>query len=330
MKANRRGWRRAALTLLALICALALGSARAQGDKEARRKLAAEVPIADVHLHLYPGLTPEELQARMDRNNVRWGGAVGPIRPDIEVKPFVDRLGARYIPAGAQPELQKIYFSGGTAEMEDADSASFKMLRAKVEQDFAAKAIRGVGELILNNRNSHPMPQFRRKARIDAPTFAALFELAARHGGFVQIHMEDDGDSVAQLEGLVAKHPAVPVILSHCMARASVSSAKTLLAKHPNLYCETSARSGVTLRHPSTKPHRIFDAGWADPDWLALMEAMPDRFMVGSDATGEHASYDALIDAIRTGLLPGLSEATLKKVAYENAERLLRLEQARR
>ena len=50
---------------------------------------------------------------------------------------------------------------------------------------------------------------------IDAPTFKALFELADKHGGFVQIHMEDDGDSIDGLERLLKQHPGVPVVLSH-------------------------------------------------------------------------------------------------------------------
>lgn len=304
---------------------LAFANIAAAQDKEALRKLAMEVPIADVHLHLFPGLSPDELQARMDRNHVRWGGAVGPILPNIDPEPFVNRLGKRYIPAGAQPELASIFMAAGTAPMVDAESAWFKTFLPKMRQDLEQKKIQGLGELILNARN-HLVPTFRRKVPIDAPTFAALFQLAEQHGAFIQLHMEDDGDSVSQLQGLLAKHPKVPVILSHCMVRASASSARAILEKFPNTYCETSARSNVLLSHPQAQPILIHTEGSPNSGWLSLIEAMPDRFMVGSDATAPHMSYDAMINAVRSGLLAHLSESTMRKVAYENAQRVLRLE----
>ena len=299
--------------------------AHAQDDRDARRKLALEVPIADMHMHLHMMMTPDDLQARMDRNNVRWGGGVGPVMPGVSTDKFIQLLGKRYVPAGAQPELMAIYTRGGTAEMVDPQSASFQSLQTSVQQAFEEKKIQGIGELILNNRYSHPSPPFRRKVQIDAPTFKALFELADKHGGFVQIHMEDDGDSIDGLENLLKQHTRVPVVLSHCMARASARSARALLRRNANLYCELSARSSALLVAPFLHQYRIHDAERADSSWVSLMEEMPDRFMLGSDDTGFGASYDSIISTMRTGLLPHLSEATMKKVAYENAQRVFRL-----
>jgi predicted TIM-barrel fold metal-dependent hydrolase len=310
---------------LALTCHTAV---HAQ-DTAAQRQLALEVPIADMHMHTYPGLTAEELRDQMDRNRVHWGGAVGattygPYGPNVQE--FIQTLGPRYIPAGAQPDFTVLYTTGGTAAMENAESPAFQSLLVRLEQEFANKSIRGIGELILNNRYSHPLPTFRRKAQVDAPTIEALFDLAAKHGGFVQLHMEDDTDSVASLERLLRKHPALPVILSHCMARATAASAQALLARHPQLYCELSARSSVTLKSPQLQPYQIHDASTANAAWIVLIEAMPDRFMLGSDATGRSHSYDELISVLRTGLLPALREPTLRKVAYANAQRLLQLQ----
>ena len=310
--------------VLALLAALA-ATAHAQDDRDARRKLAMEVPIADMHMHLHMMMTPDDLLARMDRNNVRWGGGVGPIMPGVSADRFIQLLGKRYVPAGAQPELMAIYTRGGTAEMVDPQSASFQSLQAGIQQAFEEKKIQGIGELILNNRYSHPSPPFRRKVPIDAPTFKALFELADKHGGFVQIHMEDDGDSIDGLENLLKQHARVPVVLSHCMARASARSARALLRKNANLYCELSARSSALLVAPVLHQYRIHDAERADSSWVTLMEEMPDRFMLGSDDTGFGVSYDTIISTMRTGLLPHLSEATLKKVAYENAQRVFKL-----
>ena len=51
---------------------------------------------------------------------------------------------------------------------------------------------------------------------------------------------------------------------------------------------------------------------------------MPDRFMVGTDTKTEH-HYDQGIENIRNGLLANLSAETAKKVAYQNAQKLLKL-----
>ena len=311
------------IALLAPACIVfpALG----QDTQAAQKQLAQDVPIADVHMHLFPALTPQEALARMDRNNVRWAGGVGALRKDTDLGAYSALLGKRYFPAGGQPEMGVMWFSGGASELVNAEGNAFKGLLAKADQDFQDGKIQGIGELILNNRASHPQPNFRRKVQIDAPTFVAMFQLAEKHGGFVQIHTEDDSDSLQGLENLAREFPNVPIILSHCLARATASTAKALLEKHPNMYCETSARSSVILSAPSVEQHQIHDQYRARSQWVELMESMPDRFMVGSDDTGHH-SYDAIIGTIRTGLLPHLSEATMKKVAYENAVRVFKLD----
>ncbi len=311
--------------LLGLTAGLFQLTSHAQPAADAMAQLALDVPIADVHMHLYPELTPEELLALMDRNKVRWGGAVDAFRPGIDREPFLKLLGERYVPGGGQSDYAAMYYRGGTSEMEDEQSPAFKKLLEKLDAEFEAKKIRGIGELILNNRNSHPDPRFRRRVDINAPPFRALYALAAKHGGFVQIHMEDDSSSIKGLESLIKIDPTVPVILSHCLNNASAATARELLEKYPNLYCETSARSSVLLWHPNFASFQIHNSNWTNPSWLALIEAMPDRFMVGSDVTSKAVSYDAVIATVRTGLLAKLSESTLKKVAYQNAQRVLKL-----
>ncbi len=123
---------------LLVLWAVFAAMAHAQDDREARRKLALEVPIADMHMHLHMMMTPDDLLARMDRNNVRWGGGVGPVMPGVSTDRFIQLLGKRYVPAGAQPELMAIYTRGGTAEMVDAQSASFQSLQTSVQLNAVA------------------------------------------------------------------------------------------------------------------------------------------------------------------------------------------------
>jgi hypothetical protein len=301
-------------------------AATAQMGTEESKALASQVPIADVHMHLYLGLTPAELKSAMDRNNVRWGGGVGPVGPGYDPKDFSKMLGNRYFPAGANSELYELFQLGGASAMQDAEGESFKALAKKVTEQFVKKEISGIGELVLNNSASSYTPSFRRKVKINAETVLVLFGIAEKYKGFVSIHMDNDGDSVQELESVVSRFPTVPVILSHCMSRASAGDAKSLLERYPNLYCDTSFRSSARISAPALQRFMIHTRSGADSDWLALMEAMPDRFMVGSDVYTKDVSYDGIIEAIRTGLLQHLSVPTLRKVAFENAQRVFRLQ----
>jgi predicted TIM-barrel fold metal-dependent hydrolase len=289
--------------------------------------LAASVPIADVHMHLYRGLTPDELRAAMDRNNVRWGGGVGPVGPGYDPLEFSKVLGPRYFPAGAQAQQFVMFQAGGANELASADSPRFKALMEQLAGQFERKEISGVGELVLNNHRSSAMPGFARKVRIDAESLQAMYALAQKHQGYVQLHMDDDPDSIEQIESMARRYPDVPFILSHCMTRASAPAARAVLERHANLYCETSYRSTARNGAPGLRPYMIHTADSADSAWLAVIEALPERFMVGSDIYTKDVSYDAVIAAIRSGLLARLTPATLKKVAYENAQRVFRLPQ---
>jgi predicted TIM-barrel fold metal-dependent hydrolase len=313
------------------IVALALGlgpagSGWAADPTSESRKLAAEVPIADLHLHLFPDLTPDALLARMDRNNVRWGGAVGPAGPRSDPRPFITALGKRYIPMAGQPEFFIAYREGGTAAISTADHPRLKSMLERAAAELQAGQIQGFGELVLNNRTSHPDPTFRRKAAVDSPLVRQMFEIAARHRGVVQVHIEPERDTVAELEAVMTAHPTVPVILSHCFAvNLDTAMAEYFLKKYAQALCDLSARSEPVLP-PSLRARMIFGADFADPGWLRLMEARPDQFVIGSDATNAQIDYDRIIAVYRSGLLPRLSPATARKLAFENAVKLFKLE----
>jgi hypothetical protein len=91
--------------------------ALAQTNPGESKKLAAEVPIADVHMHLYRSLVPADLLSAMDRNNVRWGGGVGPLAPGYDPKDFSKVLGKRYFPAGAMSEFYEMFQLGGESAL---------------------------------------------------------------------------------------------------------------------------------------------------------------------------------------------------------------------
>jgi hypothetical protein len=90
-----------------------------------------------------------------------------------------------------------------------------------------------------------------------------------------------------------------------------------MLAKHANLYIDLSwlvFENYIMAQGASQKIH---------PQWLALIDAFADRFMIGSDNIGHFArsyhgnitKYDALLDA--------LDQEKAHKVAFTNFLSLL-------
>jgi predicted TIM-barrel fold metal-dependent hydrolase len=309
--------------VLAVVLVTVFFPARGAEPTADSRKLAAELPIADLHMHLYRGLTPAELKSRMDRNNIRWAGGVGPVMPGIDTAPFIALLGERYLPMLAQPEFHYLFTSGGAAALDDANRPAFKNMMAAADNLLKTRAVHGFGELIVNNKASNQQPKFRRKASMDSATMRAMFDSAQRNGGVVQIHTEDDEDSVAGLEALHKAYPAVPIILSHCLAvTKDTQTPRRMLQSSPLIYCDLSARSASAK---GRKDRRIFGPNFVEPEWLDLIEAFPDQFVVGTDVADEGHDFDKVVGDIRNGLLPRLSAETANKVAYLNAMKLFDL-----
>src|SRR5215813_14267962 len=215
--------------------------------------LAMQVPIADIHFHLEGHFVPADIKALLDRNNVRWAGGVGPIGRGVGSdfrQRFVDALGERYIATLGQPEFGVLYFQRGARATEDADTPDFRALLERAEAEFKAGRLKGFGELFVNNRNSNPNPAFRRKIAADAPTMRAMYQLAARHGGFLAMHMEADRDSLQQLDALASVEPRATLILSHCGVWADAATMRAVLDKHPNIHCDLAWRSPPVARGP--------------------------------------------------------------------------------
>jgi hypothetical protein len=184
-------------------------------------------------------------------------------------------LGKRYIATTGQMTLTDIHRSKGVRGIEDAQTHGYKALVDEAHRLFEAGAIKGLGELILNNENTNPNPAVRRKARIDSPGITQLLDIAKRWNGFVQIHAEDDASSVNELAKLASHYSTVPIILSHCLFAANTALIDELLNKYSNLYCEMSARNESLYGNHVAKLKAekfgwiVFDDQSLKPDWKA-------------------------------------------------------------
>ena len=314
-------------TLVWITASLALATvAHAQN---ASKELAEKVPIADVHRHVQRWVSPEQLKQQMQEQNVGWSGGVGAPFGPWDTAPYAQLLGKKYIATAGQVELSGIYAQHGASGLTDITLDNYKTLLQRSDQLFTAGRIKGFGELILNNQTSNPLVTFRRKVNIDSAPIEAMFKIAAKHKSFVQIHSEDDADSVDQIKTLAAKYPDVSIILSHCLLTGNVTLVKALMNQHPNLYCEMSARSKShypNLDNERIRTRVVYSEDFAKDEWIKLIDSLPTRFMVGTDTYNPNVNFEQNITEIRKGLLSRLQPASIELVAYKNAVRVMRLD----
>lgn len=292
---------------------------------------ASNLMIVDVHRHVQRWVSPSELDAEMKALNIGWAGGVGAPYGPWETQPYSQLLGNKYIATTGQVTLTDIYRRKGVKGIEDATTQDYVQLIEEANRLFEAKKIKGLGELILNNQNSNPNASFQRKAKIDSAGILQLLDVAKRWEGFVNIHAEDDPNSVQELENIAATYPSVPIILAHCMFTSNTALIDGLLSKYPNLYCEMSARNDAMYMNHFAKQHAerldwiVFDEKKLQPKWKDLIEKHPNRFMVGTDTFNSWVDVKKTVRQIRGGLLQNLSPATAKLVASENAIRVMKL-----
>lgn len=280
--------------------------------------LAKTVEIADVHMHLV-GQSVEFHREQMDRNNVKWGGGVGPTGSSWP-KPseMTQALGTRYFFALGQVEFSRVFFSVGPTGLVDPSSIAFVEMFAFADQMLSKREAYGFGELHIDNSKSFSTHQFARKIQFDNPVARKMFELANKHGAVLQFHMQgDDSANNEELSKYLNEFPNAKVVLSHLMPWSKQLLLRELLSKHKNLYMELSAKGSVLGAREAAQ---VFNRNGPKAYRLDLIEEFPDRFMLGSDTHAPNENkYDDVISEIREGLLPYLRPDTLKKVAYQNA-----------
>lgn len=302
----------------AFVLACAAFAAPSSAQHAASVALARSVPIADMHMHLGHGKPPSFYEERMDRNNVRWGGGVGgSLRDDpLAVK---RHLGSRYVAALGQGEFFAIFFARGEAGLMDADEPRFRRLFEQAEAAFASGQARGFGEIHVNNNSRYSEARIRRRIPLESPVVLRMFEIADRHRGFVQIHTFISS-GLDELMTVARRFRRTTIILSHCLPGASPDQVRALLASRPNIVCEISAQG------PTHGIERIYSRAGMRPDWRALIDSMPTRFMLGTDpCCGLEDRYDEMIAELREHVLPAFDARTIRLIAHGNAQRIFGL-----
>lgn len=290
-------------------------------------ELAKTIPIADVHMHIdfSAGDQPDFYIEQMNRNNIKWAGAVGSYLPNT-----ANALGERYITTVGQGEFFTVFRNSGRSGLINIEDPAFQRLFRNAENGFLTKRIKGFGELHTDNHSSGA-PMIRRHIRADNPVMRQIYSIANKYGGFVQIHAQMDGDFEKDILNLSAEFPSATTILSHCLSTDDADDLRMLFRQRNNIVCELS--SGGPMHKQLSLGYKpsignVFSSNELKKDWKKLIEEYPNQVMIGSDnCCGLENQYDDLILELRGGVLQNLSPDLMEKVAYKNAVRIFKLKE---
>lgn len=123
-----------------------------------------------------------------------------------------------------------------------------------------------------------------------------------------------------EFEEPLSKHPEVRFIWAHAGTSAEIHrrqdrldfvfpTLERMLSVYPNLY--------IDLSWSLLDLYLLDGEGKASEKWVKLVEAYPDRFMIGSDVVGKFNSLGSNMKAFDP-FLDALSEETAEKVARDN------------
>lgn len=264
-------------------------------------------PIFDAHVHL----NDERMQlATMDAHGVEraivfWGR----LSDNATILEAASRHPERFVPfASISPER-----SSYRAQWQRDDPA----ILAGLEALMATGRYKGIGEISVVHAATQGF------AATDfsplSPTMRGILEIARKYRVPVLVHCEVT--RAAELEKLLELYRDVTVIWAHG-GYTQAREAREILERHPNLIYELSARTWP--RHPRSADYPIVRDGAISPEWLALIEAMQARFVVGTDASHRDEASERMKAGSVAAFLQQLSPAARRAVGRDNLHRVVR------
>jgi hypothetical protein len=283
--------------LLLLTCPLALAAADYSG------------PIFDAHLHYNeeawdgqkgPHPLPDVL-ARMQRNGVK--AIVANSRPNagtlaLASSPLTSQAGVSVMP------FIRLYRNRADYGTWFADPSIEAMVQAEYAKGTAAGAYKGIGEFHLYD-----------SAHAKGPTAQKLMAFAEEKQLVILAHVDD-----VAIDLLMSPTPSrgqkLKLIWAHTgIGGAAPARVDQLLTRYPLLYGELSYRPGLTCA-----------GGKLCPEWRALMQKYPTRFLLGSDTwvNARWEDYDHIMQSYRHWL-GDLNPELASNIAWRNGAHLFGL-----
>ena len=259
-------------------------------------------PLIDSHSHLSGPKVIDAYVDAMRENNVT--------RVILLGLGGVQKDESAWIAAAARKYTRSVVPGVPVPNPDAPDAAS------KLDADISRTKARIVGEVHVR----HVARKIDRDPSGEA--FTKLFEVAARQLTPVVIHHELDDAAAAKLDKALAANRRTTIILSHA-GLSTPARLEPLLTRNPNLLVDLSGM------HFERKPALATEAGPLDPGFKALIERMPERFLIGIDVWSPKEFQPDMVDRVMKWtrrILGELRPDAAERVAYRNAASLLHLD----
>lgn len=260
-------------------------------------------PLIDAHSHLPSASAIDAYAAAMPRHSVSRVVllGVGGEQPSD----------AAWIAAAARKYPDRVVAGLPLPDPADDDAA------ARLDTALQRTGARVVGEVHMRRVGSKPVDRDPSGA-----AFGRILEVCARRRVPIVIHYELTDAAAAALDRALAAHRDATVILAHA-GEGPPARVGELLARNPNLRVDLSGM------HFQRRPALASEHGPLDPAWKALIERMPDRFLMGVDVWAARLFEPAMLDRLlrwTRRVLGELPPSVAERVAHRNAAVLFRLE----
>lgn len=271
---------------------------------------AEEPGIFDVHSHSAKGLNLEHVIGRTAASSVR------------KIVLFARR-------GGVDEEVLQLYAKYPEHVVPTVGFQNLRWLKQEprfpdeVEAKLKSGRFRWMGELLLRH---YGVPELQAPDYDISPNtelFRRVLALSARYSVPVTIHHEAEPGNIEIFRQALSHSSRALVVWAHWCGRSTPETARQLLQEFPNLHCDLGA-SDKTRRYGREKNPLVTPGGALQPEWKAVIEAFPDRFLAAIDAVdpGHYNRYQGWVAELKYALA-GLAPEIRRRVAFDNAERLL-------
>src|ERR1700759_450921 len=269
-----------------LVIPIALGCLAGVSDPVAA---AEPIEVFDAHLHYNwepkPYYQPDEVLALFKKHRVT--GILATSRPNTGTHALMD----------AKAEgLQVVPFIRPYRVRADMgswfnDTVIFELVRDEFKRGY----YRGIGEFHLFGKAA------------DTEMVKKTVDFAVANNLYLHAHADDEA-----VEILMRHNPRARIIWAHTGFGLASDRVAAMLARYPKLWGELSYRGGI-----------VDGSGKLTPEWRALFERYPDRFLLGSDTwvPERWAGYGEIMAGYREWLAQ-LPPAAAKQIAHGNARGL--------
>lgn len=273
-----------------------------------------------MHFHFEQGWNIEELVKLLNEKGVAMV-ANGARISERDWRAFKQSYQDRFLPFGGQAAFS-IYYKDHGERFWNAEATEVIDYLKVLETNLQAGQIKGIGELFVYK------PRVGLQYAADSPIMQRLWSLSVKYGSPLNVHMQNDPGKVAEMERLLASDRRGTWVWAHAGWPATDPSMfRDLLQKHSNLYIELSTRLSIynSLYAFGYDPFPIDENGILKQSWKDLFQEFPDRFVIGTDLDKPSlGDYSNLITHWRQ-ILDQLPPDIAAKIAYQNAEFLLKV-----